>query len=40
LEHGPFRGDQEIFFAEVTGDGRAEPIVVNDNTVTVRRDAR
>jgi len=37
LEHGPFRGDQGIFFAEVTGDGRADPILVDDNTVTARR---
>jgi hypothetical protein len=32
LEHGPFRGDQGIFFAEVTGAGCAGPIVVNDDT--------
>ena len=34
---GPYYGSRGTFFADVTGDGRADAIVVNDNTVTVRR---
>jgi hypothetical protein len=30
-------GSRGIFFADVDGDGRADAIVVNDNTITVRR---
>jgi hypothetical protein len=35
--HGAYYGSRGTFFADVTGDGRADAIVVNDNTVTVRR---
>jgi hypothetical protein len=35
--HGPFYGSRGTFFADVTGDGRADAIAVNDDTVTVRR---
>jgi hypothetical protein len=35
--HGPFFGTRGTFFADVTGDGRADAIVINDDTVTVRR---
>lgn len=37
----PYYGDQAPFgaFADVTGDGRADAIVVNDSGVTVRRSA-
>ena len=34
---GPYYGTRKTFFADVTGDGKADAIVVNDNTVTVRR---
>ena len=34
---GAYYGSRGTFFADVTGDGRADAIVVNDNTVTVRR---
>jgi hypothetical protein len=34
---GPYYGSRGIFFADVTGDGRADAIVVNEDTVTVRR---
>ena len=33
---GAFFGSRGTFFADVTGDGRADAIAVNDNTVTVR----
>jgi hypothetical protein len=36
---GPYLGSRGIQFADVTGDGRADAIVVNDNRVTVRRSA-
>ncbi len=32
-----FKSDDLMFFADVTGDGRADAIVVDDNRVTVRR---
>ncbi|MFD9460345.1 FG-GAP repeat domain-containing protein [Streptomyces sp. NPDC060027] len=35
--HGPYLGRHGIFFADVTGDGKADAIVVNTETVTVRR---
>jgi hypothetical protein len=35
--HGPYYGSRGTYFADVSGDGRADAIVVNDNTVTVRR---
>ena len=35
--HGAYFGSRGTFFADVTGDGRADAIVVNDDTVTVRR---
>ncbi len=35
--HGPYFGTRGIYFADVTGDGKADAIVVNDDTVTVRR---
>jgi len=35
--HGPYYGSVGTFFADVTGDGRADAIVVNDTTVVVRR---
>ena len=35
--HGAYYGSRGTFFADVTGDGRADAIVVNDDTVTVRR---
>jgi hypothetical protein len=34
---GPYYGSRGTFFADVTGDGRADAIVVNNDTVTVRR---
>ena len=34
---GPYFGTRGTFFADVTGDGRADAIAVNDPTVTVRR---
>jgi hypothetical protein len=34
---GPFYGNRGTFFADVTGDGKADAIVVNDDRVTVRR---
>jgi hypothetical protein len=34
---GPYYGDRGTFFADVTGDGRADAIVVNNRGVTVRR---
>ena len=34
---GPYFGTRGTFFADVTGDGKADAIVVNDGTVTVRR---
>jgi hypothetical protein len=34
---GAYFGTRGTFFADVTGDGRADAIVVNDDTVTVRR---
>ena len=37
LDHGAYYGTRGTFFADVTGDGRADAIVVNDDTVTVRR---
>jgi hypothetical protein len=33
---GPFFGSRGTFFADLTGDGRADAIAVNDDTVTVR----
>ncbi len=35
--HGPYYGAKGTYFADVTGDGKADAIVVNDDTVTVRR---
>ena len=35
--HGPYYGTRGTFFADVTGDGKADAIVVNDDTITVRR---
>jgi hypothetical protein len=35
--HGPCYGSRGTFFADVDGDGKAECILVNDNTITVRR---
>ena len=35
----PYYGTRGTFFADVTGDGRADAIVVNDDRVTVRRSA-
>jgi hypothetical protein len=32
---GPYFGTPGTFFADVTGDGRADAIVVNDDTITV-----
>jgi microsomal dipeptidase-like Zn-dependent dipeptidase len=34
---GPFFGTRGTFFANITGDGRAAAIAVNDGTITVRR---
>ena len=34
---GPFYGSRGTFFADVTGDGKADAIAVNDNRMTVRR---
>lgn len=31
--HGAYYGTRGTFFADVTGDGRADAIVVNDDTV-------
>lgn len=33
----PYFGSRGTFFADVTGDGRADAIVVNNDKVTVRR---
>ncbi|MHC5732323.1 MAG: hypothetical protein ACYTXY_51355, partial [Nostoc sp.] len=33
----PYYGSRGTFFTDVTGDGRADAIVVNDDKVTVRR---
>ncbi|MEH1945749.1 MAG: hypothetical protein V7K77_01975, partial [Nostoc sp.] len=33
----PYYGSRGTFFADVTGDGRADAIVVNDDKITVRR---
>ncbi|WP_344973447.1 VCBS repeat-containing protein, partial [Streptosporangium fragile] len=33
----PYYGTRGTYFADVTGDGRADAIVVNDDRVTVRR---
>jgi len=35
--HEAYFGTRGTFFTDVTGDGRADAIVVNDDTVTVRR---
>ena len=35
--HGPCFGSRGTFFADVTGDGKADCILVNDDTITVRR---
>ncbi len=35
--HGPYYGSRGTFFADVTGDHAADAIVVNQDTVTVRR---
>jgi hypothetical protein len=35
--HGAYYGTRGTYFADVTGDGKADAIVVNDNTVVVRR---
>ena len=35
--HGPFYGSRGTYFADVTGDGKADAIAVNDDTVTIRR---
>jgi FG-GAP-like repeat/Clostridium epsilon toxin ETX/Bacillus mosquitocidal toxin MTX2 len=35
--HGPAYGSRGTFFADVTGDGKADLIIVNDDTITVRR---
>jgi hypothetical protein len=34
---GPYYGGKGTYFADVTGDGKADAIVVNGDTVTVRR---
>ena len=34
--NGPYYGTRGTFFADVTGDGKADAIVVNDDTTTVR----
>lgn len=34
---GPYYGSRVTFFADVTGDGKADATVVNDDRVTVRR---
>src|SRR5262245_49718337 len=34
---GPYFCDRGTFFADVTGDGRADAVVVNNNKITVRR---
>jgi hypothetical protein len=34
---GAYYGSRGTYFADVTGDGRADAIVVNNDTVTVRR---
>jgi hypothetical protein len=34
--HGPYYGSITMAFADVTGDGKADAIVVNNDTVTVR----
>lgn len=34
--HGAYYGSRGTFFADVTGDRRADAIVVNNDTVTVR----
>jgi C1A family cysteine protease len=34
---GPFFGSRGTYFADVTGDGKADAIAVNDSRVTVRR---
>jgi hypothetical protein len=33
----PYYGDKGTFFADVTGDGKADAIVVNTTGITVRR---
>jgi hypothetical protein len=35
--NGPYTGSRGNYFADVTGGGRADAIVVNNDTVTVRR---
>jgi len=35
--HNPYFGTRGTFFADVTGDGRADAIVVNDDKIVVRR---
>ena len=38
--HGPYygnRGNFSVYFADVTGDGKADAVVVNNDMVTVRR---
>jgi FG-GAP-like repeat len=37
--HGPYNGARGTYFADLTGDQRADAIVVNDDTVTVRLNA-
>jgi hypothetical protein len=35
--HGAFYGTRGTFFVDLTGDGRADAVAVNDDAVTVRR---
>ena len=35
--HEPYYGSRGTFFADVTGDGRADAIVINDDKIVVRR---
>jgi hypothetical protein len=35
--HGAFYGTRGTFFVDLTGDGRADAVAVNDDGVTVRR---